>query len=89
MDVCSGYSVNLMHSPYRLFISCSQSPSSSLPHPHAGQPWASEGGGVMEKRLQWRVEKDRASSALLPISLFLQPLQHTLPAAWRAFNLPM
>lgn len=45
MDVCSGYSVCLMHSPYRLFISCSQSPSSSLPHPHAGQPWASEGGG--------------------------------------------
>lgn len=31
----------LMHSPYSLFISRSQSPSSSLPHPHAGQPWAS------------------------------------------------
>lgn len=39
MDVCSGYS------PYSCFICCSQSSSSSLPHSHAGQPWASGGGG--------------------------------------------
>lgn len=32
-----------MHSPYSLFISRSQSPSFSLPHPHAGQLRASEG----------------------------------------------
>lgn len=93
MDICSGYSVCLMHSPYSCFICCSQSSSSSLPHPHAGQPWASQGGGrkKSDRKATAVVSggRDRASFALLPISLFLQPLQETLLAAWRAFYLPM
>lgn len=71
----------LMHSPYSLFISRSQSPFFPLPHPHAGQLQA-RGEKKRYKKGLWRqTEKDRASSTLLLISLLRQALQRVLLAA--------